>query len=73
MANLKLSAFADEYTDGFAEQLLAMREFGITHIELRHADKKNVSVLTADEVKELEIMSKDDVASCIVDEILRKM
>ena len=56
MANLKLSAFADEYTDGFAEQLLAMREFGITHIELRHADKKNVSVLTADEVKEIKKM-----------------
>ncbi len=56
MANLKLSAFADEYTDGFAEQLLAMREFGITHIELRHADKKNVSVLAADEVKEIKKM-----------------
>ena len=56
MANLKLSAFADEYADGFAEQLLAMREFGITHMELRHADKKNVSVLTADEVKEIKKM-----------------
>ena len=56
MVDLKLSAFSDEYADGFAEQLLAMREFGITHIELRHADKKNVSVLTADEVKEIKMM-----------------
>ena len=56
MVDLKLSAFSDEYADGFAEQLLAMREFGITHIELRHADKKNVSVLTADEVKEIKKM-----------------
>ena len=56
MVDLKLSAFSDEYADGFAEQLLAMREFGITHIELRHADKKNVSVLTADEVKEIKTM-----------------
>ena len=56
MVDLKLSAFSDEYADGFAEQLSAMREFGITHIELRHADKKNVSVLTADEVKEIKMM-----------------
>lgn len=56
MVDLKLSAFSDEYADGFAEQLSAMRDFGITHIELRHADKKNVSVLTADEVKEIKMM-----------------
>ena len=56
MVDLKLSAFSDEYADGFAEQLSAMRDFGITHIELRHADKKNVSVLTADEVKEIKTM-----------------
>lgn len=56
MVDLKLSAFSDEYADGFAEQLSAMRDFGITHIELRHADKKNVSVLTADEVKEIKKM-----------------
>lgn len=52
MAELKLSAFADEYADDFAEQLSAMRDFGIEHIELRHVDKKNVSVLTVGEVKE---------------------
>ena len=52
MAELKLSAFADEYADDFAEQLSAMRHFGIDHIELRHVDKKNVSVLTVGEVKE---------------------
>lgn len=56
MVDLKLSAFADEYADGFAEQISAMRDFGITHMELRHADKKNVSVLTESEVKELKNM-----------------
>ena len=30
MVDLKLSAFSDEYADGFAEQLSAMRDFGIT-------------------------------------------
>ena len=53
MVNLKLSAFSDEYADGFTEQLEGMRRFGIGHIELRHADKKNVSVLTASEVSEI--------------------
>ena len=53
MVNLKLSAFSDEYADGFTEQLEGMRRFGIGHIELRHADKKNVSVLTVGEVSEI--------------------
>lgn len=53
MVNLKLSAFSDEYADGFTEQLEGMRRFGIDYIELRHADKKNVSVLTANEVAEI--------------------
>ena len=53
MTNIKLSAFSDEYADGFEEQLRAMRDFNIGHIELRHADKKNVSVLTKQEVKEI--------------------
>ena len=53
MVNLKLSAFSDEYADGFTEQLEGMHRFGIGHIELRHADKKNVSVLTSSEVSEI--------------------
>lgn len=36
-------------------------------------DTNVVTIITAEEVKELEKMSKDDVASCIVDEILAKM
>jgi len=53
MTNMKLSAFSDEYADAFEEQLRAMRDFNISHIELRHADKKNVSVLTEQEVREI--------------------
>ena len=51
MAKLILSAFADEYADSFSEQLTALNGFGIEHIEIRHVDKKNISVLTSDEVK----------------------
>lgn len=51
MAKLILSAFADEYADSFSEQLTALNGFGIKNIEIRHVDKKNISVLTPDEVK----------------------
>lgn len=36
-------------------------------------DTNVVTIITANEVKELEIMSKDEVACCIVDEILGQM
>ncbi len=53
MAELKLSAFSDEYADRFEDQLTAMRRFAINDIELRHADGKNISVLTGKEVAEI--------------------
>ena len=49
MTNMILSAFSDEYATAFEEQLLGMQRFGISHIELRHADGKNVSELTEEE------------------------
>lgn len=45
MANLILSAFADEYSDRFDEQLEVLNELNIGYIELRHADGKNISLL----------------------------
>ena len=53
MSKLILSAFSDEYATSFAEQLAGMRHFGIRHIELRHANGKNVADLTIDEAKQL--------------------
>ena len=50
MVNIKLSAFSDEYAAPFEEQLIGMKSYGIDFIELRHADKRNVSVLEKDEV-----------------------
>ena len=54
MAKLMLSAFADEYSDSLTEQLDALRNFGIEYLELRHADGKNVSEMTYDDVTELQ-------------------
>ena len=52
MANIILSAFADEYADSFEEQLRGLCKLGISHIEIRHVNKKNISVLTKTEVLE---------------------
>ena len=52
MADIIISAFADEYSDNFEEQLQGLQKLGITHIEIRHVNKKNISKLTKDEVLE---------------------
>ena len=52
MADIIISAFADEYADSFEEQLGGLNKLGITHIEIRHVNKKNISVLTKEEVLE---------------------
>ncbi len=52
MANIIISAFADEYSDSFEEQLQGLCKLGISHIEIRHVNKKNVSILTKTEVLE---------------------
>ena len=53
MAKFLLSAFADEYTDDFSEQLKALQNFGINFTELRFVDKKNIADLNDTEVKEV--------------------
>lgn len=59
MGNVIISAFADEYADSFAEQLRGLSEFGIRYVELRHLNRKNISVLTEGEVKEAKRMLDD--------------
>ena len=56
MGNFMLSAFADEYSSPFEEQLRGLAEFGIPNIELRHLNEKNVSVLSVGEAKEAKNM-----------------
>ena len=53
MAELILSAFADEYSDNFDEQLSALAGFGIRNIELRHADGKNISEMSREDIRGL--------------------
>lgn len=52
MANLILSAFSDEYANGLVEQCKALNGFGISHMEMRGVNGKNVSTLTKAEVLE---------------------
>ena len=59
MSKLMLSAFSDEYAASFEEQLEAMKHFGIDFIELRFVDKKNVSVLSPEEVARVKTMTKE--------------
>lgn len=54
MANLMLSAFADEYASDLTEQLEALQGFKINFLELRHADGKNVSEMSCADVAEIE-------------------
>lgn len=51
MGKIILSAFADEYSADFVEQLEGMRAYGINYVEVRGVDGKNVSTLTPCEVK----------------------
>lgn len=52
MGKIMLSAFADEYSSNFTEQLEALKGYDIGYVEVRGVDGKNVSVLTPSEVKE---------------------
>ena len=53
MANLILSAFSDEYADGLVEQCKALNSFGISYMEMRGVNGKNVSTLTKAEILEV--------------------
>jgi len=55
-----LSAFSDEASKVFSEQLTALREEGITLIELRGVDGKNCAELTDAEAKSARLMLDDN-------------
>ena len=50
MAKFVLSAFADEYSKVFDEQLEGLKKHGIGYMEIRGVDGKNVSALTEEEM-----------------------
>jgi len=51
MAKMILSAFADEYSDNFENQLTYLNSANIGYLEIRGVDGKSVSELSVDEVK----------------------
>ncbi len=56
MASYILSAFADEYSDSFEEQLTALKDFGIDYIELRFVDGINVANLSDEQVNRVKTL-----------------
>ena len=51
MGKLILSAFADEYNGDLGQQIAALCRFGIEYLEIRFVGGRNVSTLTAEEIK----------------------
>lgn len=51
MADVKLSAFADEYASSLDGQIQGLGSLGIKYIEVRNLDGKNISKMSSDEVK----------------------
>lgn len=51
MADILLSAFADEYATELDGQIQALGSLGIKYIEVRNLDGKNISKMSPDEVK----------------------
>lgn len=64
MAEFILSAFADEYSPVFDEQLLGLAEHGIKYMEIRGVDGQNIADITVDKARE--IKSKLDAAGIAV-------
>ena len=56
MAELILSAFADEYDPDFETQLKALNKLGISYIEVRFVDGKNISALSDAELERAKIL-----------------
>ena len=59
MAKLTISAFSDEYADSLQEQCQALNGFGISYMEMRGVNGKNVSRLTKEEVREAKAVLAD--------------
>lgn len=63
----KLSAFADEVTDNFLEQVKYLAGERVDYIEIRFVNKKNVMDLTGDELNEAKKMLQDNgISVCAI-------
>ena len=63
MKKLLLTGFSDEISPVFDEQLAALKEFGVSHLELRGADGVNVSDLSPEKLKEIKEKLKNSAIS----------
>ncbi len=62
MAKLILSAFSDEYCTDFISQVQAMKKLGVSYIEIRFVDNKNISALSDEEVRNVKsILDKERI------------
>lgn len=59
MKKLLISGFSDEISPDFDEQLAAVKEFGLSHIELRGVDGTNVSDLSPQKLREVKAKLSD--------------
>lgn len=74
MSKLRISAFSDEYADGFLEQCKALKALGIEYMEIRGVDGKNVSKLDRNEVKEAKlILDEYGISVCAIGSPLGKI
>lgn len=63
MAKFILSAFADEYSPNFDEQIEGLKLNGLNYMEIRGVDGKNISAVTTDEAKQLKAkLDKNGIA-----------
>lgn len=53
MATFKLSAFADEYSQSFDEQIIGLRDNGIKYMEMRGVDGQGVADIAPEKAREL--------------------
>lgn len=52
-SKIKLSAFADEYSSAFQEQIQILKQEGIKYLEIRNVDGENVASITLEKAKEI--------------------
>ncbi|MDL2301919.1 sugar phosphate isomerase/epimerase [Lachnospiraceae bacterium OttesenSCG-928-D06] len=64
MGRIILSGFSDEICEDFSKQLEVIKSLGLSNIEIRGVDGKNISALSLEEVKE--VKEKLDAANVCV-------
>ena len=59
-SKIKLSAFADEYSSLFQQQIQVLKQEGIKYLEIRNVDGENVSSISLEKAKEIKVLLDDN-------------